>query len=418
MVSRAVVAAVLVAAVPAVSARATAPPLYGTFGPPSSLARLDPGTLRPDGRRVRLDGHAFGWSFSPDGSRAAAGTDGTGELRLYDLRLMRVLGDVELGEQGLVFATAWAGPRRVLAVVVTPGCCGLGETTVVGVDAPRRKVVWRRSLRGSFQDGGRFRRSLVLLLGPKRTVGGSRLAVVAPDGRVRTAPLPAIRSGTRHSGGNDPATFRSEIWNPGLALDASGRAFVVQRAAPVAEVDLRDLRVRLHAPVRGTLAAAKADSGPTRFALWLGNGLLAVTGTDDVAYEDARGRLQQRETAAGLKLVDTRSWRIRTLDRETSRMAFADGTLLGYGLTWDSRVQKLSGGGLRGYRLDGTLRFHRYAGEPISAALPLRHSVLVAGAAGSRLFAVGALVDPATGRELRRLKVRVNVLAGDEPFWY
>src|SRR5205823_12531551 len=101
-------------------------------------------------------GHVFGWSFSPERNRLAAGSDVTAELRFYDLRRLRVLGDVELvkpSARGLVFASTWASRSRVLAVVVSPGCCGLGDTIVSGVDADTRRVLWSRELQSSLQAG-------------------------------------------------------------------------------------------------------------------------------------------------------------------------------------------------------------------------------------------------------------------------
>lgn len=414
---RALAAALLMAAFAVVPARGESPVLYGLVGYPSGFTRLDPATLRPVGHRIPTGGHSFAWSFSPDRSRAVAGSDGTGELRFFDLRAMRYRGDAELGVQGLVLASMWAGPSRIVAVVVSPGCCGLGETTVVGLDPTTRKVGWRRVLGGSYQDGARFRRSFVLVLGPKTTVGGSQLAVVGPDGSVRRVALPAIRSGIHHSG-RTPETYRSDIWNPGLAIDPAGRAFVVQAGAPVAEVDLRTLRVRMHVLPRTTLAVAKADSGPTRSAVWLGGDVLAVTGSDAEIFTDSRGQVQQRERAAGLKLVDTRKWSARTLDAGTSRIAQAGSTLLAFGIQWDSSLQKLIGDGLRGYDLRGGLRFHRYAGEPISSAQPFLGRALVGGAHGSSIFKVAALLDLRTGKELRRVNWRTTPILRDEAFWY
>jgi hypothetical protein len=413
-------------------------PLHGIAGPrPVGLVRVDPRTLRAlPGRRLPLAAHTFGWSFSPDGSELAIGSDGSGEVRLVDLRRWRVLGDVKVrvAQRGSVLATAWAGPTRVLAVVVSPGCCGLGDTTVAGIDAQERpRLLWRRRLGGSLQAGQRFRRSLVLVLGPRgRTLGPSRLALVGPDGRVRFAPLAQIRSGSEAVGGGDPSRFLLREWNPGLAVDPSAaRALVVQAGAPVAEVDLRTLRVRYHElsePISllGRLhdwlepkAEAKAQEGPNRQALWLGHGLLAVTGTDTHASLGARGREAQWDTPAGLKLIDTRRWSIRTLDREATRAEFVSATLLAFGFRWDSRAGKLSGSGLAGYALDGSRTFHRYGNDPISGVEPLGTRVLVGGAAGSRIFHRGpVLLDARTGRELRSVSFDIQLLAGDEPFWY
>ena len=412
-------------------------PLYGIGGPrPARLVRVDARTLRPRaGRRVPLAAHTFGWSFSPRSSRLAIGSDGSGEVRLVDLRRWRVLGDVKVRveRRGSVIGTAWAGESRVLAAVVSPGCCGLGDTTVAGIAAaPRPRLVWQRRLGGSLQAGERFRRSLVLVLGPRgRALGSSRLVVVAPDGRLRSARLTEITSGSEATGGSDPGRFLVRAWNPGLAVDRRGaRAFVVQAGAPVAEVDLRSLEVRYHSlsePISlvGRLrewlepkAHAKAQEGPSRQALWLGRGLLAVTGTDTHAGVDLRGRQQQWETPAGLKLIDTRRWSIRTLDPHATSVTVAAGTLLAFGIVWDSRRQKLSGSGLTGYSLYGERRFHRYGRDPISGVQTLGERILVGGAAGSRIFRRGALLDARTGRELRRVRFDVSLLAGDRPFWY
>jgi hypothetical protein len=167
-------------------------------------------------------------------------------------------------------------------------------------------------------------------------------------------------------------------------------------------------------------AEAKADEGPTRRALWLGHGLLAVTGFDSHAGVDPRGGQAEWETPAGLKLIDTRAWSVRTLDPRVTNAVLASGTLLAFGILWDSRAQKLSGSGLTGYDPDGRRRFHRYGADPISGVQPLGSRVLVGGAAGSRLFrrGAGALLDARTGRELRRVGFDIGLLAGDQPFWY
>ena len=407
--------------------------LYGIAGPrPVGLVRVDAATLRPlPGRRVPLAAHTHAWSFSPDRARLVLGSDAPrAELRLIDLRRMRVVRDVALA-RGSVFATAWAGAGRVLAVVVTPGCCGLGDTTVAGVDGASGRLLWRRTLGGALVAGARFRRSLVLVLAPRgRSIGTSRLALVGPDGRVRCAPLTEIRSGSEAAGGSDPDSSLLREWNPGLAVDPSGaRAFVVQAAAPVAEVDLRTLQVRSHAlsqPISllGRLrewleprAHAKAQEGPNRQALWLGHGRLAVTGTDTHASLDARGRQAQWQTPAGLKLIDTRRWSIRTIDEHATSAAFVAGTLLASGLLWDSRSGEISGSGLTGYAPDGRRRFHLYGDDPISGVQPVGSRVLVAGAGRSRLRTAG-LIDARTGRQLRRAGFRVTLLAGDQPFWY
>jgi hypothetical protein len=376
-----------------------APALYGVNWQGSlGLVRVDPDTLRPrGGRRVPLAGEPLGWSFSPDRSRLVLGSAARGaKLRLIDLRAMRTLGDVRVARRGSGVATAWAGPRRVLAVVVTPGCCGAGDTIVAGLDPRRRRVVWRQTLGGSLQAGERFRRGLLLVLGPPgRSVGPSRLVQVGPEGRLRSAPLPKIRSG------NAPDGFVTRSWNPGLAVDRSGgRAFVVQAEAPVAEVDLRTFQVRSR-PVQLEAQAADAVAGPTRNAIWLGGGLLAVTGYDN------RGR--GRQTPAGLTFIDTRSWRARTVDARATDAVLVSDTLLAFTFL----DQRRSGSGLTGYSLDGTRKFHLFGNGPIWGVERAGRNALAGGPRGS------ALIHAPTGRRLRSYeRFTMALISVDQPFLY
>jgi hypothetical protein len=407
--------------------------LYGFAGPPPRLYAVDPHTLRPErGRGAATAGHVFGWSFSPERDRLAAGSDATAELRLYDLRRLRVLGDVELVKpsvHGLVFASTWASRSRVLAVVVSPGCCGLGDTIVSGVDGETRRVLWRRDLHSSLQAGAAYRGGFVLVVGPKFAIGTSRLLLVAPDGRVRTARLDQIRSGWQRSGSG--ARFVAHQWNPGLAVDAaSARAFVVQAGAPVAAIDLHRLSVRYHElsePISllGRLhnwlepkAEAKAMQGPQRQAIWLGDGRLAVTGVDYAASVDTRGQEQETDTAAGLKLIDTRNWNVRTLDQTTSSALYSSGVLFAFGTSWDSRTSTMSGSGLAAYDAGGHELYHRYGDQPIGTVDPLPRGVLVGGNQGSSVFRHHDLLQPRTGRVIGHAGVGLELINSDQPFWF
>jgi len=395
-----------------VPGRTTPRPLYGVNWQGSlGLVRVDRDTLRPlAGRRIPLAREPLGWSFAPDRSRMVLGSTARGaRLRLIDLRSMRSLGDVVVTRRGSGVATAWAGPRRVLAVVVTPGCCGAGDTIVAGVDARRRRVVWRRTLGGSLQAGERFRGGLLLVLGRRgRSVGSSRLVQVGPRGGIRSAALPEIRSGTESSG------RVTESWNPGLAVDrSSGRAFVVQAQAPVAEVDLSTFQVRSH-PLGLGARAADAVVGPTRHALWLGHGLLAVTGSDSSSSTgDPEGGGSGRAAAAGLTLVDTRRWSARTIDARTTDVVLVSDTLLASTFLPDSLSQTTLGSGLTGYSVDGGRKFHIHGEAPITGVQPLGTKALVGRLNGA------TLIDARSGRELRRFRrFTMSLLAGDAPFHY
>jgi YD repeat-containing protein len=269
----------------------------------------------------------------------------------------------------------------------------------------------------------------VLVVGPKYAIGASRLVVVGADGRVRTARLDRIRSGWSRSGSG--ADVIAHEWDPGLDLDRStGRAFVVQAGAPVAEVDLRRLGVRYHelsepisflGRLRNWLepkAEAKGMQGPQRNVVWLGGGLLAVTGTDYRLSHDAQGRLQETDVPAGLKLVDTRTWRVRTLDRATTTVTHAHGVLFAYGTSWDSRTSKTTGEGLTAYDASGHELYHRYGDEPIYSVTAAPRGVMVAGNASSSAFEHEDLLDAVSGRVIRRLAGDFQLVSADEPFWY
>jgi hypothetical protein len=324
------------------------------------LARLDPRSLEVTGTPVPLRRFvSFGWSFSPDQTRLVLGGFRP-VLRFVDPRLVRRLGDLELGGRGSVIATAWPTPRKVLAAVQQRP----GTLRLVLVDPVVRRVLARRPLapRNEVIDSASSPYGLALLLAPPGSVGAARLVVARADGSVGSARIDAVAAGVEPRAvpaGSPPVDRR---WLPGLAVDASGRrAFVVGGGAPVAEVDLATMRVAYHrlaerVSLLGRLrkwleprAFAKGESeGPVRTARWLGDGLLAVSGWD------ARGA--EAPVAAGLRLVDTRTWSVRTLDRETGRVTLAGPILVAHGCCL---------AGLRAYDRDGTRRWHRFGRERI-----------------------------------------------------
>jgi hypothetical protein len=266
---------------------------------------------------------------------------------------------------------------------------------VAGVDTVRRRVAWRRSLGGSLQAGERWRRGLLLVLGPRgRSVGPSRLVRIGPRGGIRSTSLPEIRSGSASEGS------LTKSWNPGLAVDPSGaRAFVVQADAPLAEVDLKTFEAASHELERPA-RAADALAGPTRHALWAGRGWLAVTGFDSRPSGD---------DPAGLTLVDTHRWRARTVDPRATDAALVSGTLL----TSSFLGQRRAGSGLTAYSRHGQLRYHRFGKNPIWGVQPIGRNALVGGPRGS------ALIEARTGRTLRRYRrFTTSVLAEDAPIPY
>ena len=302
------------------------------------LARIEPASLEATGRRIYVGPTSGSWSFSPDRSLlAVAAQTSTGR------DVVRVVDPVSLRQRAMVRLThglgavAWPAPNRVLAL--SPGR-GWGLVEVVAYDPLARRVVRRAQLTGTLLRTARTPGGLALLLAPGDGMGAARLAVVDANGAVRTTALDLVAGWVEPDG--EPWVFRQRV--PGLAVDPEGgRAFVVPAEGPVLEIDLATLAVRerelsqqvsLLGRLHGWLepaAQAKASDGPTRTARWLGNDLLAVSGSDGQATV-RDGRIERQTWApAGLKLIDTQTWSVRTVNERASGFLFTEGMLLASG---------------------------------------------------------------------------------------
>jgi hypothetical protein len=373
-----------------------------------ALVRLDPSTFRVRPGRVLLGDRNSAWSFSPDRSTVVL-ADPTlfGWLRFVDVARMRALGDLRLNAGGFVRATAWLGPDRLVAVASYEQ-----ETTLVLVDPVRRRILANRELQGSFEELARSGDTAAVLLSPWRGIGPATLAVVDRSGAVRIADVGQIRVGTDPFDHERIGVIRSA--HAGLAVDpTSGRAFVVGAASPLAEIDLASLAVRYHDLARpvsmlGRLrdwiepsAEAKgAPDGPSRSARWLGDGRLAVWGFDNhgsVSGNDIRWS----QTPAGLSVVDTRDWSVRTIDPTASEAAPAGSGLLAWSSLWDSDVRKMGGTGLSLYDQAGNRRFHVFGERSIPSVAASGSRALVSFFTATASYAV---VDLASGLVLRTEK--------------
>lgn len=379
----------------------------------ASLVELDPLSLRPvSERRVPLGSYGVGWSFSPDRSRLVLGGGRAPLLRFVEVSRLASLGDLGLGGRGSVTALVWPRPDRAFALLEW----GAFGHAIVVVDPVRRRVVARHRLPGTL---GGFRRAgddIVVLLGPASSIGPSRIIVVDGDGRLRSAPVSRIRSGLIPGGDTDALTSRYRT--PGLAVAPGGeRAVIVDPAGFVAEVELdslslvyRELRepVSLLGRFRDWLeppAHAKASDGPARRAVWLDEHLIAVAGSDAHTSRSGSGSVEERTAPAGLQLIDTRSWTVRTLDPEASWFSVTGGLVLAYGALWASEEQRSTGPGLSAYRLDGRRVFRVFRGEAVGWVQAAgRYAYAVVERGGTVLDSHLYVVDLATGRVLRELK--------------
>ena len=327
----AVVLAVMAVAAAAEGAVARAPigVLSPVNGDAPTLAHLNPLTLRPAGPRLRLGEFHDAWSVSPDRSQIALGMGGASPtcgrgICIVELGTMRIASYI--AAPVAVEAAAWLRPRRIVAVLQRGGI--VVADPVTGTIVRRQPLPFNAYAPPSARiPGGGF---AVLMDG--RPPG---LVVTDAEGRVRVAAL---------------RRFPGARGAPGLAVDRRGmRAFAVAAGAQVAEVDLRTMRVRYRrvALPRPRRAPPGRVLFTYRDALWLGRGLVAVSGTDQL--NRPIGALGVGETfPAGVHLIDTRDWSTRTVQGRAGRALRAAGRLLVY--TPDLPTP---GVGLRVYSLDG-----------------------------------------------------------------
>jgi hypothetical protein len=334
------------------------------------------------------------WAASPNGTRVVVARNAARSLRVVGVSALRVVADVRLGlDGGSVGALAWLTPRRVLAVQETFG----ERQRVLAVDVTTRRVVARRPLDGTVTQLGRTGRELVLLVAPGATIGAAKVAVVDPRGTVRSVRLDRISVGWKLLAGRG---HRLEARSPALAVDPRGRrAFVVAQSV-VAEIDLRTLAVSYHSLDRPTsllsrlrswlepVANAKQVSGYHRQARWLGGDAIAVAGTDtkDGRYEPA-----------GLRVVDTRTWRTATVEGAATRFDVAGDLLLATGGRWDPERQQNVGIGVAAYANGVEQRFRLFDGRQAWVALVLGGHAYV-GFVGPAAAEPLQIVDLASGR--------------------
>jgi hypothetical protein len=136
------------------------------------------------------------------------------------------------------------------------------------------------------------------------------------------------------------ANSRTFNRSPAFVLDGTRRhAYVIGEGDGVVRVDLRTLQVDRH-PLPHAFDAQPAlhdrphpHQGTTnpsrdldRQAVWLGRGLIAVTGSDTWSPHG-----YDRTAPAGLKLLDVRRWMVRLLDARVSSVVLAGRRLVATG---------------------------------------------------------------------------------------
>jgi hypothetical protein len=303
------------------------------------LVRVAPVSLRPlPGRRMRLAAPLEAWALSPGGLRLAAVSQRASVLQLVDVERMRTVGRLRTRARGTPAAVVWPRPRRLWIVVALPGCCAVGSTTVVAVDPIAERVVARRRLAGGLVRVAGSPEGPVLLLAPPAMIGPARLVTVDAAGAVEQLPLDGVSAGAMPT---EALPSVERVRTPALAVDsARRRAYVVSSRPHAVEIDLRRRRMTDHRLVPRTSlldrlrellepsAAASAQVGAVRRGAWVGEGRIAVSGYDaDVVWRPHAG-VEAERRPAGLHVIDTSDWSVRTLDERASGFVAAAGLLL------------------------------------------------------------------------------------------
>ena len=324
------------------------------------LVRVGPVSLRPlPGRRVRLGAPLEAWALSPGGSRLAAVSDRASVLDLIDVNRMRTLARVRTRARGSPAAVVWPRPDRLWIVLARPGCCAAGSTTVVAVDPIAERIVARRRLAGGLVRVAESPEGPVLLLAPPAMIGPARLVTVDAAGAVEQLRLDGVSAGEMPTQ-VVPSVERGRT--PALAVDSGRRrAYVLSSRPHAVEIDLRrgsvsDHRLAARPSLLDRLqellepsAEASAQVGPVRRAAWIGEGRIALSGYDADVVWRPHGAVEAERRPAGLHVIDTRDWSVRTLDEQASSFVAAAGLLLTSGP---------GGRGLAAYSPDGRDTLH------------------------------------------------------------
>ena len=373
------------------------------------LVRLHPVSLKATGRGLPLNGYGGVWAFAPDGRVLAVAVRASANASTERLRFFTVAGPRRAGQgvalPGATAALMWVRPDRILAYVNE--CCPNpdGAATILGIDAAARRIVTRTPIEGAVLQMERSADSIVLLVADMNRIGPARLVVVDADGRSRTAALDGITAGTTwpEQATSEPVGTRRI---PGLAVNvAVNRAFVIPPDGPGAEVDLGSLAISYHRlaeprflgrRLAGWLtpaAEAKGISGPALTARSLGDGLVAVAGSEESAVQE-NGRVHISSWPLGLRILDTRDWSVAPLDGGADSFTAADGFLLATGSSWSSDSQIQTGMGLAIYAADRTRLFHLLPGRAAWVGFVYRGRAYVSVRDQSAL----TIIDLASGR--------------------
>jgi hypothetical protein len=322
------------------------------------LFRLNPRTLQAIGSPIRTFRGGSGLSVSPDGSRLAfanpwrRGARRGARIHFVDIAGWRSMGVARVGRTGWL-TVGWVGRDRVLAVAGEAS----GRQRLLWVDVKSRKVVARRAYSGWNVNSLRVPGGGAVALGPREGIGPLRILLVDENGGVRTIKLDGIQAGAEYA---EPS---GQVLTPAITVDhETGRLYVVAaRGLLVAEVDLASSAVDYHSL---GASASKGDIGVWwRHAAWAGDGRIAVTGDH---WPPIRGRrAPDGPVPFGIRMIDTGTWTIETLDARPDSMHVAGETVLASGTRWFDAGRHSESTGLLAFHNTGGRAFTRFRGQQV-----------------------------------------------------
>jgi hypothetical protein len=239
---------------------------------------------------------------------------------------------------------------------------------------------------------------LIALVAPRMVGRGSTSLVEISASGVHTLALGRIDAGYDSDRGEHGTQL-----TPGLAYDpASRRAFVVHPDGPIAAVDLAQRTVTYHRTRASFLdlvatslvppASAKVSSWATTRSVWLGSGLLAVSG-------DVGDTMTNEGGSPGVSIVDTRDWSICVLEERPTHIAVTGGVLLAWG---GGDFGEFGGTGLIGYDLSEGSRWHLFGRQYLDMQVFGRYAYAINSWHGWRVATVdlssGTVIARRTGR--------------------
>jgi hypothetical protein len=304
-----------------------------------ALVRVDARTLVPVGERVPLGVLSGPFVRSPDDLLLAVGA-GSG-IAFLDPAAMRNLGEIPLKPYPNVAILSWPSTRVLFAQT----CCPDTDRLLV-VDPTTRRVVARAPLWFDTSGTATLSDAIAYLATPSKRIGPASVIVIDADGNSQNfVPFSRISAGRHWHKVRGVQVL--ELRQPGFTVDPSRRiAYIVASSTLAAELDLRTGAVAYHTIAAGSprrLAQTEKEfNGTTRYARWLNNGRIAVAGT---RYTRPDTSSSVTPKPGGVALLDTRTWRMQTLDAAASGFV-ADGDYL---LALEARAVKA-------FTTDGTLR--------------------------------------------------------------